>query len=258
MAASLTLVLLLPLVGVIFGLVFGRRLSERAVGWTASLLVGGSFIAALISFIGFVGLGPEAEGVRVLLFEWISAGTIHIDAALWLDSLSAVMILAVSGVAFLIHIYSIGYMHGDEGFGRYFTYLNLFTFAMLLLVLGDNLALLFVGWEGVGLCSYLLIGFWFTKESAADAGQKAFIVNRIGDAAFILGLLSLFALFGTLDIQTMLHEAPVKLAVGGTAVTIITLLLFIGATGKSAQLPLHIWLPDAMEGPTPVSALIHA
>jgi NADH-quinone oxidoreductase subunit L len=258
MAASLTLVLLLPLVGVIFGLVFGRRFSERAVGWTASLLVGGSFIAALISFIGFVGLGPEAEGVRVLLFEWISAGTIHIDAALWLDSLSAVMILAVSGVAFLIHIYSIGYMHGDEGFGRYFTYLNLFTFAMLLLVLGDNLALLFVGWEGVGLCSYLLIGFWFTRESAADAGQKAFIVNRIGDAAFILGLLSLFALFGTLDIQTMLHEAPVKLAVGGTAVTIITLLLFIGATGKSAQLPLHIWLPDAMEGPTPVSALIHA
>ena len=258
MATTLTMVLLFPLAGVMFGLTFGRRLPERAVGWTASLLIGGSFVAALVSFIQFLGLGPEAGGLRVLLFEWIGAGRVHIDAALWLDSLSAVMILAVSGVAFLIHIYSIGYMHGDEGYGRYFTYLNLFTFAMLLLVLGDNLALLFVGWEGVGLCSYLLIGFWFTRDTAADAGQKAFIVNRIGDGAFIIGLLALFAIFGTLDIQTLLHTAPQKLAVGGATATLITLLLFAGATGKSAQLPLHIWLPDAMEGPTPVSALIHA
>lgn len=258
MRISTTLVLLFPLAGVIFGLLLGRKLPERLVGWIASLMVGASFVAAVISFTGFIGLGPDAEGVKILLFEWISAGRVSIDAALWLDSLSSVMILTVSGVSFLIHVYSIGYMHGDEGFGRYFTYLNLFTFAMLLLVLGDTLVLLFVGWEGVGFCSYLLIGFWFTRDTAADAGQKAFIVNRIGDAAFILGMLALFALFGTLDIQTILHDAPAKLAIGGTATAFITLLLFIGATGKSAQLPLHIWLPDAMEGPTPVSALIHA
>ncbi len=256
MDTALTLVLLFPLIGVFFGLAFGRRLPERVVGWVASLLIGAAFVAAAVSFFGLQAAG--AHGLRVVLYEWIGAGAVTIDAALWLDPLSAVMILTVSGVAFLIHVYSIGYMHGDPGFGRFFTWLNLFTFAMLLLVLGDSLALLFIGWEGVGLCSYLLIGFWFERESAAEAGMKAFIVNRIGDACFIAGLLLLFAIFGTLDIRTILHEAPAVLIAGGGTVTLITLLLFAGATGKSAQLPLHIWLPDAMEGPTPVSALIHA
>jgi NADH-quinone oxidoreductase subunit L len=256
MATPLLLVLLLPLAGVLFGLAAGRRLPERVVGTVASAVVGGAFLAALVAVVGMRAAG--SEGVRVVLFEWISAGAVRIDAALWLDALSAVMILTVSGVAFLIHVYSIGYMHGNEGYGRFFTQLNLFTFAMLLLVLADSLPLLFIGWEGVGLCSYLLIGFWFQKDSAADAGQKAFIVNRIGDAAFLVALLLLFTTFGTLDIRTILYQAPAVLGSGSGLAVLITLLLFAGATGKSAQLPLHVWLPDAMEGPTPVSALIHA
>jgi len=255
---ALKLVLLFPLIGVVFGLSFGRRLPEKVVGWISSLCIGAAFVSALIAVTGFIGLGADGVGVSVRLFEWISTGPVHIDATLWLDQLSSVMILVVTGVGFLIHVYSIGYMHGDWGFGRFFTYMNLFTFAMLLLVLGDSLAMLFIGWEGVGLCSYLLIGFWFEKDSAADAGRKAFVVNRIGDAAFISGMLGIFALFGTLEIQEILHNSHEILAGGGAAVTIITLLLFVGATGKSAQIPLHIWLPDAMEGPTPVSALIHA
>ncbi len=256
METALTLVLLFPLAGVFFGLVFGRRLPEKVVGWIASLFIGAAFVCSVVSFFGLRASGHDS--LRVVLYEWIGAGAVKIDAALWLDPLSAVMILTVSGVAFLIHVYSIGYMHGDRGYGRYFTWLNLFTFAMLLLVLGDSLALLFIGWEGVGLCSYLLIGFWFERETAAEAGQKAFIVNRIGDACFIAGLLLLFAIFGTLNIREILDQAPGVLVAGGGTVTLITLLLFAGATGKSAQLPLHIWLPDAMEGPTPVSALIHA
>jgi len=255
---ALKLVLLFPLIGVVFGLTFGRRLPEKVVGWISSLCVGAAFVSAVIAVSGFLGLEHGEAGVSVVLFEWIATGPVHIDAALWLDQLSSVMILVVTGVGFLIHVYSIGYMHGDWGFGRFFTWMNLFTFAMLLLVLGDSLAMLFIGWEGVGLCSYLLIGFWFEKDSAADAGRKAFVVNRIGDAAFISGMLALFALFGTLNIQEIIHLSPEVFAVGGSAVTIITLLLFVGATGKSAQIPLHIWLPDAMEGPTPVSALIHA
>ncbi len=258
MGPALTLVLLLPLVGVLFGLTFGRRLHEKLLGWTASLLVGGAFAAAVTAVFIWMGMDLDGAGVRLVLFEWIRAGAVHIEAALLLDALSAVMILTVSGVGFLIHVYSIGYMKGDEGYGRYFTYLNLFTFAMLLLVLADNLVLLFVGWEGVGLCSYLLIGFWFSRDSAADAGQKAFIVNRIGDAAFLVAMLMLFAAFGTLEIQRILIEAPFRLGAGSALAATVTLLLFGGAVGKSAQLPLHVWLPDAMEGPTPVSALIHA
>jgi NADH-quinone oxidoreductase subunit L len=256
MESALRLVLLLPLAGVVFGLVLGRRLPERVVGGVASAVVGGAFVAALVAALGLRGF--EGEGLRVVLFEWMATGPVQIEAALWLDALSAVMILTVSGVAFLIHVYSIGYMHGDEGFGRFFTYMNLFTFTMLVLVTADTLPLLFVGWEGVGLCSYLLIGFWYQRESAADAGLKAFIVNRIGDAAFITALLLLFAHLGSLEIRTILHEAPAVFETGSGLAVLITLLLFAGATGKSAQLPLHVWLPDAMEGPTPVSALIHA
>lgn len=258
MAPALTMVLLFPLIGVLFGLTFGRRLPERVLGWTASLLVGAAFLSAVVAVLAWQRMGLEGAGVRVILFEWIRVGAVRIEAALWLDALSTVMILTVAGVSFLIHVYAIGYMRGDEGFGRFFTYLNLFTFAMLLLVLGDSLALLFVGWEGVGFCSYLLIGFWFNRDSAAEAGQKAFVVNRIGDAAFLLAMLVLFAAFGTLEIQKILSEAPARLAGGNAIAATVTLLLFAGAVGKSAQLPLHIWLPDAMEGPTPVSALIHA
>jgi NADH-quinone oxidoreductase subunit L len=177
---------------------------------------------------------------------------------LQLDPLSAVMILVVTGVGFLIHVYSIGYMHSEQGYGRYFAYLNLFTFAMLTLVLADNFLLMFVGWEGVGLCSYLLIGYWYEKPSAANAGRKAFVVNRIGDFGFLLAMMLLFTQFGTLRFDVIFHQAPLVLAFGGGMATAITLLLFLGATGKSAQVPLYIWLPDAMEGPTPVSALIHA
>jgi NADH-quinone oxidoreductase subunit L len=172
-----------------------------------------------------------------------------------LDQLSAVMVLVVSGVGFLIHVYSIGYMHGDRGFRRFFTYLNLFVFAMLVLVLGGNFLVMFVGWEGVGLCSYLLIGYYYEKKSAADAGKKAFVVNRIGDFGFLLAILLVYWHFGTLDFAVVAHKAP---AASKELVLAITLLLFLGATGKSAQIPLYFWLPDAMEGPTPVSALIHA
>ncbi len=189
---------------------------------------------------------------------WINIGALHIDFSFVLDQLSLVMLLVVTGVGFLIHVYSVGYMHDEEGYARYFSYLNLFLFFMTLLVLAGNALLMFVGWEGVGLASYLLIGFWFQKKSAADAGKKAFIVNRIGDVGFLIGMFLLLANFGTLSFA----EIGAKLAANpgwtGGVLTIIALCLLLGATGKSAQLPLYIWLPDAMEGPTPVSALIHA
>jgi NADH-quinone oxidoreductase subunit L len=194
-------------------------------------------------------------------FDWIDAGGFRVQASLLLDNLSAVMILVVTGIGSLIHIYSVGYMAHDPEKVRYFSYLNLFTFFMLLLVLGGNLPLLFVGWEGVGLCSYLLIGFWFKKKSASDAGKKAFIVNRIGDVGLILGMVVAFHAFGTLDLVDIATNASALAPeAAGTygAITAVCLLLFVGACGKSAQVPLHVWLPDAMEGPTPVSALIHA
>ncbi len=175
-----------------------------------------------------------------------------------LDPLSAVMILVVTGVGFIIHVYSIGYMAHEPGFGRYFTYMNLFVFSMLTLVLADNFLLMFVGWEGVGLCSYLLIGYWFEKKSASDAGKKAFIVNRVGDFGFLIALFMIFWHVGSLNFSDVMQAAPTVFAAGGATITAICILLFVGATGKSAQIPLFVWLPDAMEGPTPVSALIHA
>ena len=196
------------------------------------------------------------------MFNWISSGTLQVPFALRLDQLSSLMLMVITGIGSLIHIYSTGYMHEetDSEYARYFSYLNLFASFMLVLVLGASFPLMFVGWEGVGLCSYLLIGFYHTKQSASDAGKKAFVVNRIGDFGFILGMLLIFVTFGTLDFQGVAEaaagRAPETLGMG--VMTIATLLLFVGATGKSAQIPLHIWLPDAMEGPTPVSALIHA
>ncbi|MFZ2054488.1 MAG: NADH-quinone oxidoreductase subunit L, partial [Candidatus Aminicenantales bacterium] len=251
------LIPLIPGASALILAVFGRWLPKKYVSWQACLSVFGSFLISLVSFFGLLKLTPESLPVVKTLFRWILAGRFSADFALQLDSLSSVMTLVVSGVGFLIHVYSVGYMAHDKGYKRYFTYLNLFTFAMLILVMGANLVLMFVGWEGVGLCSYLLIGFWFEKHSAASAGKKAFIVNRIGDAAFILGIFFLLFHVGSGDFRAI-NEAIEAGHIAPALATLVALLLFAGATGKSAQLPLYIWLPDAMEGPTPVSALIHA
>lgn len=247
---------LLPLATFIINGLFRAKLSKGAVQALAVGSVGLSFILSVILFFELLGL--ESRTYTNLLFSWIPVGDLHLDFAYLLDPLSAVMILVVTGVGFLIHVYSIGYMAHDPDVKRFFCYLNLFMFAMLTLVLGDNLILLFIGWEGVGLCSYLLIGFWFEKKSAADAGKKAFIVNRIGDFGFLIGAFIIFWTAGTLQFNELRAVADSTFIVGGSMVTLATLFLFFGATGKSAQIPLYIWLPDAMEGPTPVSALIHA
>jgi NADH-quinone oxidoreductase subunit L len=241
----------LPLAGALANLVFGRRLGRRA-HWVAVPAVGLAFGVALLAFQR-VWLAHETFAGP--LFDWIVAGTFRAPVTLQLDQLSAVMLLVVTGVGFLIHVYSIGYMHEDADYPRFFLYLNLFVFSMVMLVLAGNFLLLYVFWEAVGLCSYLLIGFWYRRESAANAGKKAFIVNRVGDCGFALGVMLLWTALGTLDYGEVFAKAP-TLAVG--TATAISLLLFLGACGKSAQLPLHTWLPDAMEGPTPVSALIHA
>ncbi|MBI5836232.1 MAG: NADH-quinone oxidoreductase subunit L [Candidatus Eisenbacteria bacterium] len=251
------LVPLFPLLGFLFNLFLGRRVSKGVVGLVACGTVFLSFLASVALFVGLRGLEPASRQVVVPLFDWIDAGSLHVPLALLVDPLSVVMILVVTGVGFLIHVYSTGYMEHDEGFARYFTYLNLFTFSMLLLVLGSSFVTLFVGWEGVGLCSYLLIGFWYEKKSATDAGKKAFIVNRVGDFGFALGMMLIFWNMGSLNFVDVFKAAG-SFHAGDPVLTAICLLLFVGACGKSAQLPLYVWLPDAMEGPTPVSALIHA
>jgi NADH-quinone oxidoreductase subunit L len=247
----LWLLIALPLLGAATLILFGKRIGEPASGWFASALVLVPFVIAAVLTVPFLN---EGEPETVFLFDWIPM--VGANASLLWDPLSALMTLIVTGVGSLIHIYSVGYMHGDERYPRFFGYMNLFIASMLTLVLADNFGLMFVGWELVGLSSYLLISFWFTKPSAAAAGKKAFIVNRIGDWGFLVGLMLIFAAFGTLDFGVVFGQAGSLLSVG--MVTAITLLLFLGATGKSAQIPLYIWLPDAMEGPTPVSALIHA
>jgi len=246
-----------PALSTLVLVLFGRKLPKKVVSWQACLSVFISFIIALISFFSLLKTPPESYPIVKNLFTWISAGSFRANLSFQFDPLSAVMALVVTGVGFLIHVYSVGYMAHDKGYTRYFTYLNLFTFSMLILVLASNMILMFVGWEGVGLCSYLLIGFWFEKHSAASAGKKAFIVNRIGDAGFILGILFIFLAVGSSEF-TAVNQAITGGLIGPGAATLMAILLFIGATGKSAQLPLYIWLPDAMEGPTPVSALIHA
>ncbi|MDR4498888.1 MAG: NADH-quinone oxidoreductase subunit L [Candidatus Scalindua sp.] len=252
------LVLLFPLAGAIVNGLCGKKLSPSIVGFIGCATVGLAFLISILVFLDLLKLSPEHRLFEKEFFTWIGSGSFTAVAGLQVDPLSTVMILVVTGVGFLIHVYSIGYMHGDEGFYRYFTYLNLFTFSMLLLVLANNFLLMFIGWEGVGLCSYLLIGYWFEKKSASSAGKKAFIVNRIGDFGFILAILLIFVTFNTVDFTEVFHSAPKQLTTGSLVATVITLLLFLGATGKSAQIPLYTWLPDAMEGPTPVSALIHA
>lgn len=249
---------LLPLIGfLINGLLLGR-LPRPVVSAIACTSVGLSFVLSVAAFFELKSLEPAARQIEQVLFTWIAAGSFHVDIAFLLDPLSAVMILVVTGVGFLIHVYSTGYMHHDRDFGRYFAYLNLFTFSMLTLVLANNYLLMFVGWEGVGLCSYLLIGFWYHKQSASDAGKKAFIVNRIGDFGFLLGMFIIFWQVGSLTFTEVMAKAPIMFVAGGGLITAACLLMFLGATGKSAQIPLYVWLPDAMEGPTPVSALIHA
>ena len=252
---------LLPLLGSALNGIFGANWPKKAVNWVALGSTGLSFAIALEAVREFTQLSPQQIPYVKQFFTWISAGTFRAGFDLQMDQLTVVMLLVVTGVGFLIHIYSTGYMAHEGGYYRFFSYLNLFMFFMLMLILAANYVLLFVGWEGVGLCSYLLIGFWFLKKSASDAGNKAFIVNRIGDFGFMLGMFLLFRTFGSLDFSTVFAKAaPMQADALGQfgTITIACLLLFMGATGKSAQLPLYVWLPDAMEGPTPVSALIHA
>ncbi len=253
-------ILIFPMLGFLVNGLIGHRLGNKAVGWIANITVLLSLSISVYLFLQLLSLPPNGRLITDTVYTWINSGSLNIDFKLMVDPLTAVMLLVVTGVGFLIHIYSVGYMHGDKGYSRYFSYLNLFMFSMLLLVLSSNIVLMFVGWEGVGLCSYLLIGFWYEKDSAANAGKKAFITNRIGDYGFLLGLFLLASAFAskgilTLDFTTM--AAHISL-ISPQILTIVGILLFVGATGKSAQLPLYVWLPDAMEGPTPVSALIHA
>ncbi|HEV8383829.1 MAG TPA: NADH-quinone oxidoreductase subunit L [Candidatus Acidoferrales bacterium] len=251
----------LPLVGAAVNGLLGGRWPKRAIDAVAVGTTGLSFVAVLELVHEFFSLTPQQIPWVKSYFPWILAGNFRADFALQVDQLTVVMLLVVTGVGWLIHIYSTGYMADEGGYYRFFSYLNLFMFFMLTLVMAANYALLFVGWEGVGLCSYLLIGFFFLKKSASDAGKKAFIVNRIGDFGFMLGMFLMFKTFGSLDYATVFSGAarmPVEPLGAAGVLTAIALLLFVGATGKSAQLPLYVWLPDAMEGPTPVSALIHA
>jgi NADH-quinone oxidoreductase subunit L len=257
----LALIPLLPFGGFLVNAFFGKRLPKSVSGGLATVVMAISFALAVMQVMTLSGMTPENRQINQTLFTWITAGDFTIDLALRLDALSSVMILVVTGIGSLIHLYSTSYMHEetDADFARFFSYLNLFCFFMLMLVLGSNFLVMFVGWEGVGLCSYLLIGFYYEKKSASDAAKKAFIVNRVGDFAFILGTLLIVVTFNSLDFVTIalaVKEMPHEVTFG--TLSLITLLLFIGATGKSAQIPLYTWLPDAMEGPTPVSALIHA
>ncbi|MEE9170213.1 MAG: NADH-quinone oxidoreductase subunit L [bacterium] len=252
------LVPLFPLLGVLINGFFGTKLSDKYVGIIGSLAIGLSFIVSVFLFFDLLRLPEHHRIFEYDLFTWIAAGAFSVNVGFQVDPLSVVMMLVVTGVSTVIHVYSIGYMHGDRGFARYFTYLNLFVFAMLLLVMSNNFLLMFVGWEGVGLCSYLLIGFWYENREFAYAGRKAFVVNRIGDFGFLIGMFLIFVTFGTLDFTGVFSQAAANFGAGSGVITAIALLLFVGAIGKSAQVPLYVWLPDAMAGPTPVSALIHA
>ena len=243
-----------PLAGAVLLLLLGKRIGKGA-GPIATLMMAGSFVTGLITFIQ-VDHRPLTDRAFVKpLYDWIVSGSFHVSFDIRVDPLSLVMVLVVTGVGMLIHMYSVGYMHGDDRYPRYFAYLNLFAFSMLVLVLANNFLVLYAGWEMVGLCSYLLIGFWFERPSASSAAKKAFITNRVGDLGFAIGIVLIFVTFGSLDFDTVFGAAG---GIAGGTATAIGLLLFAGACGKSAQIPLHVWLPDAMEGPTPVSALIHA
>lgn len=248
------LIPLAPLLGFAFIALLNKQLRHWLVALIACSAV---LVSFLLSAVLFFAMGPDQTAFTYTAFEWITAGDFSVSYSLLVDPLSILMMLIITGVGFLIHVYSTGYMHGDEGYNRFFAYLNLFIFFMLLLVMGSNYLLMFVGWEGVGLCSYLLIGFWFKNTEYNNAAKKAFIMNRIGDVGLILGVILIFIQFGSLSYPEVFEQAG-ALSSGSGVLTAITLLLFVGAIGKSAQIPLYTWLPDAMAGPTPVSALIHA
>src|SRR6516162_6464632 len=267
------LIPLFPAMGFVINGLFGKRLPKSVIGIIACGASLTAFIFAAGAVFQLLQLEPGHRVHTVRLYEWINAGPSHnaeggltrfaIDWSFLLDPLSAVMVLVVTGIGFLIHVYSTGYMHEEDGFYRFFAYLNLFMFSMLTLILGSNYLMMFIGWEGVGLCSYLLIGYYFLKRSAGDASKKAFVVNRVGDWGLSIGIMLIFVTFGSLDFQTVGEKIKDGVTSGAFHVSdpifiVIALALFVGAAGKSAQIPLYVWLPDAMEGPTPVSALIHA
>ncbi|MFZ9766478.1 MAG: NADH-quinone oxidoreductase subunit L [Ilumatobacteraceae bacterium] len=247
----------LPLAGALVLIVFGARIGEPRAGWLATLATASSFAVTVVVYFELLGRSAEERSHVVSLFEWIPVGSLQIDLAFLADPLSITMALFVTGIGSLIHLYAIGYMHGDPKFAKFFLYLNLFVFSMLMLVLGENLLVTFLGWEGVGACSYFLISFWHTRDSAAVAGKKAFVTNRIGDWGVMTAMFVAFSTVGSVSYGAI-NEAVKEGSISKGAISAIAMLLFVGACGKSAQLPLYFWLPDAMEGPTPVSALIHA
>ena len=257
MTSALWLLPAFPLVGALVLMVFGRRLGEPRSGWFAAAMPIASFLVTLSVYFDLLSRSSEERHEVITLFSWIPVGALHIDVALLADPLSITMALFITGIGSLIHLYAIGYMHGDPNFSKFFLYLNLFVFSMLMLVLGENLLVTFLGWEGVGACSYFLISFWHTRDSAAVAGKKAFVTNRIGDFGVMTAMFLAFSTIGSVSYSSI-NEAAHTGALAPVTATAIGLLLFVGACGKSAQLPLYLWLPDAMEGPTPVSALIHA
>ncbi len=251
------LIPVLPLAGALINLILGRKLGDPRAGWVATIATASSFLVTVLAYFEMLGRPAEERSHIATMFSWIRVGSLQVDLAVLADPLSIVMALFVTGISTLIHLYAIGYMHGDTKFSKFFLYLNLFVFSMLLLVLGENLLVTFLGWEGVGACSYFLISFWHTRDSAAVAGKKAFVTNRIGDFGVMAAMFLAFNSLGTLSYNAINDSAHSGELAAVTA-TAIGLLLFVGACGKSAQLPLYLWLPDAMEGPTPVSALIHA
>lgn len=246
----------LPLIGFVVLLLAGKLLGEPRAGWIATTAAGASFLVTLMVFVGLLGRDSHSgeRSYELILFDWLPSGSLQVEAGFLVDPLSVTMALFVTGVGALIHLYSVGYMHGDPKYSKFFLYLNLFLFSMLMLVFGNNLVVTFLGWEGVGACSYLLISFWHHRESAATAGKKAFVTNRVGDWGFMVATFAIWSALGTVT-YTEIASSPAMTAATGTAVS---LLLFVAAAGKSAQLPLYVWLPDAMEGPTPVSAMVHA
>jgi NADH-quinone oxidoreductase subunit L len=257
MSDLLWLIPALPLAGFVLILLLGRRLGEPLAGWLATAMCGGAFVVSAVLFFDLLSKDLHGRQYTQTLFEWLPAGSLEVKMGFLADPLSVTMALFVTGIGTLIHLYAIGYMHGDPKFSKFFLYLNLFAFSMLMLVLGENLLVTFLGWEGVGVCSYFLISFWQTRDSAATAGKKAFVANRVGDWGVMIAMFLAFQAVGSLSYVT-LNEAAEGGTLARSTATGIALMLFIGACGKSAQLPLYVWLPDAMEGPTPVSALIHA
>ena len=251
------LIPVLPLAGALINLILGRKLGDPRAGWVATIATASSFLVTVLAYFEMLGLPAEERSHVATMFSWIRVGSLQVDLAVLADPLSIVMALFVTGISTLIHLYAIGYMHGDTKFSKFFLYLNLFVFSMLMLVLGENLLVTFLGWEGVGACSYFLISFWHTRNSAAVAGKKAFVTNRIGDFGVMAAMFLAFNSLGTLSYHAI-NESAHSGELAAVTATAIGLLLFVGACGKSAQLPLYLWLPDAMEGPTPVSALIHA